>query len=80
MSDGLWREIVLLSISSTPFLSRLTMVPSIVTATPPAEIVVSAMAKAEGFAVKVWPAAINTVEGTGVVRGMMLVPMARTPD
>ena len=36
-------------------------VPATVTAGPPAEIVVPAIEKAEGFGVNVWPATVNAV-------------------
>lgn len=47
------REIVILPIATAPDWSRLRLVPLIVTAGPPAEMVVPATEKAEGFGVKV---------------------------
>lgn len=52
----------------------LIMVPFIVTAGPPGEMVVLAMEKAKGFAVKTWPAAVNTfVWAKGVGCGVVCV-------
>ena len=49
-------------------------------AEPPAETMLAPIEKAEGFGVKVWPATVKIgVEG-GLVRGIVLLPMARFPD
>lgn len=53
VGDGFVREIVILPIATAPDWSRLRLVPLIVTAGPPAEMVVPATEKAEGFGVKV---------------------------
>ena len=49
---------VLLSTASAPDWPRLMMVPSIVTAAPPAEMMELIMGKAEGLGVNVWPAIV----------------------
>lgn len=54
--------------------------PSTVTAGPPAEMVVPAMEKADGFGVKVWPATANTGVADGIVRVTVLLPMTKPPD
>lgn len=50
------------------------------TAGPPAEIVVPAIEKVEGFGVKVWPATANIVEETWSNRETVLLPISKTPD
>lgn len=83
-SGGVGREMVLLPISKAPFWPRLMMVPLIVTAGPSAEMTVPATEKAEGSGVKVWPATVNASlaegEDAGVLRAMVVLPIANAPD
>ncbi len=57
------------------------MVPPIVTADPPAETVVSAIEKAEGFGVKTWPATVYALLGVYDKDGRSTVelPIANVP-
>ena len=79
VSDGVVREIVLPSMAKNPDGSRLIAVPPTVTAGPPAETILPAIEKAEGFGVKVWPATANTVVEDGLARETVLPPMAKIP-
>ena len=59
------------------------MVPFIVAAGPPAEMMVLAMRKAEGLGVKVWPATVYTLLGEGsdtLGRSTVELSIARTPE
>ncbi len=60
---GVVREIVVLPIANAPDRSRLIVVPSTEIAGPPAEIIVPAIEKPEGFGMKVWPAIVYTLLG-----------------
>ena len=73
---GVGRVKALLPMINTPEGSRLTTVPSTVTAGPPAETAVPAIGKAEGFGVITWPATVKTrLFG----RLILLVPIAKIP-
>ena len=60
------------------------MVPANVTAGPPAEIVVPAIEKAEGFGVKNWPATVYTPVAVGVDGSVgsevVEMPIANAPE
>ena len=59
------------------------MVPFIVAAGPPAEMMVLAMGKAEGLGVKVWSATVYTLLGEGsdrLGRSTVELPIASTPE
>lgn len=74
---------VLLPMASAPDRPRLMMVPSIVAAGPPAEMMVLAMGKAEGFGVNVWPATVYALlKGVydWVGRWTVELPIASAPD
>ena len=62
--------------------SSLITVPLTVAAGPPAEMVVPAMEKADGFGVNTWPATLYTLLGKildGVGRLMVLLPIFNAP-
>lgn len=62
---------------------RVMMVPFIVAAGPPAEMMVLAMGKAEGLGVKACPATVYTLLGEGSEscgRSIVEFPMASTPE
>ena len=80
VGEGFVREMVVLPIANAPDASRLTVVPSTVIAEPPAEMIVPAIEKTEGFGVKVWPATARTGVADGFVRETVLLPKAETPD
>lgn len=83
MSDVVESGIVLEPMIRVPEGSRLMVVPFMVAGGPPAEIIVLAMGKAEGFGVNVWPAIVYTLLGEGsdrLGRSMVELPMASTPD
>ena len=67
--DGVRSGMVGPPIAHAPNRPRLTMAPATATAGPPAEIVVPALEKAEGFGVKGWPATVNTPVAVGVDDG-----------
>ena len=58
--SGRRRLMIELSMANTPDGPRPTAVPLIVTAGPPADMVVPAMGNAEGFAVKIWSPTVNS--------------------
>ena len=68
---------VLLPMANTPEGPRLTIVPSTVTPGSPAEMVVPAIGKAEGFGVISWLATVNTPLAG---RLSLLVLKAKIPD